>query len=115
MPPSLSRSLPHIGYAPALLPVSHTYTLSQIKGYEPLDLSSIVGKGTTKIRFIQTKDHSEYLFILRAHRPTEAQLHELDCTSLRGHMWTETLARVAAPIPVDLKSGILSLPQGDSR
>ena len=80
---------------------------SQIEGHEPLDLSNVVGKGTTKIRFTQTRDHSQYLFVLRAHRPTKAQLDEFDRTSLTGQMWTRTLARVAAPLPADLTGGIL--------
>ncbi|KAF8512255.1 hypothetical protein JB92DRAFT_2929258 [Gautieria morchelliformis] len=96
-------------HSPISIPVSPP---SYIEGHEALDLSDVVGGGTTKIRFTQTRDLSQYLFILRAHRPTEAQLRELDI-SLAGQKWTKTLARLAAPLPAHVKDGLFSTPASE--
>ncbi|KAF8591130.1 hypothetical protein K439DRAFT_1063352 [Ramaria rubella] len=81
-----------------------------VKSHEPMDLSSVIGSRTTKIRFVQTQDYSQYVFMLRAHRPTEAQLCELAQSFVKGQAWVDMFARFTAPLKHELRTGIFSSP-----
>jgi len=52
-------------------------TLQYRKQGEPIDITSIIGR-RNKVTFCHTQDHTNFVFLLRAHKPTVAQMRALD-------------------------------------
>jgi len=68
-----------------------------------VDLSQFLFAGKNAIKLNQTTDMSQYIFVLHSHRPTQAQLQEVNGRRLRDKEWQEWVRHMSRPFDIPLK------------
>lgn len=68
-----------------------------------VDVSQFLTVGRNVIKLSQTRDMSQYIFVLHAHCPTRAQLQEVDGRRRRDGKWQEWVGHMSRPFDIPLK------------
>lgn len=82
----------------------HWYILSdlQVAANGLVDVSEFISAGSNVIELNHGFDLSEYIFVLRAHFPTDDQLEEVAQRRRKKEEWQEWLRHVSRPLCISL-------------